>query len=408
MRLENLRVNYPSLISRLEANGYSANFIARVRKMVETILSESCTMGWNDYYDVLRHYESGCRSRDDIIKKRTVIGAIMEFDLNGKFPDRKPSMLVKRGAYYKLFPEFRMLIDHFKSSEQKRGKKESSIVVESSNASSFFLKMQEAGAVRLGDITEEMMVAVFLSSEGGRRMNTSQRKYIINAIRSNIPLNPHDCRKVLDIMPKTKKVAKNIQYLNDKEKNAILLALDDMSNHLTLRDRAIGKLAYFTGVRSSDITAMDLSSIDWRRDVILLKQQKTSAALEIPLRAPVGNTIYDYLAKERPLTECPALFISKNKPYRRLTSLWHTSAEIHSAAGIRQAGGDRKGLHIFRHRIATDLMDIGVPQAVIADVLGHAAPDSLEPYLSADIARLRECALSIARFTVDGEVFCNA
>ena len=301
-----------------------------------------------------------------------------------------------------------MLIDHFKASEQKRGKKESSITVESSNASSFFLKMQEAGATRLGDITEEMIIAVFLSPEGGRRMNITQRKSVANVIRSNMPLDPHACQEVLNIMPVIKRPAKNIQYLTDKEALAVLTALDDMSNQLTLRDRAIGKLAYFTGVRSSDIAAMDLSSIDWRRDVILLKQQKTSAMLEIPLRAPVGNAIYDYLAKERPPTECPALFISKNKPYRRLSDLWHTSAEIHSAAGIRQAGGDRKGLHLFRHRIATDLMGSDVPQAVIADVLGHAAPDSLEPYLSADIARLRECALSIDRFPVGGEVFCNA
>ena len=94
MQLENLRANYPSLISRLEADGYSADFVARVRKMAKTILSESCTMGWNDYHDVLRHYESSCKSRDGIIKNRTVIGAIMEFDIHSKFPDRKPSALV--------------------------------------------------------------------------------------------------------------------------------------------------------------------------------------------------------------------------------------------------------------------------------------------------------------------------
>jgi hypothetical protein len=53
-------------------------------------------------------------------------------------------------------------------------------------------------------------------------------------------------------------------------------------------------------------------------------------------------------------------------------------------------------------------MDQGIPQAVISSLLGHASPSSLEPYLSAGIERLRECALCIERFPVDEEVFYHA
>ena len=408
MYLENLRTNYPKLLSRLEEDGYSAAYIASIRGMIKTILTKSGIHGWGDYYDVRRHYEAACKSEGTLIKKRTIIGAIMEFDLNGKFPDRTGSALMSRGAYYRLLPEFRKLIDNYKLSEQERGIKESSVIVKSSNASSFFLRMQEAGALQLSDITEEMIVDIFLPPEGAARINNSQKNCIAGVIRANIPFDPHACRKMLNVMPMTRRKANNVQYLTDQEAKAVLLALDDMSNSLTLRDRAVGKLAYFTGMRSSDIAMLDMSSIDWNSDIISLKQQKTSVALQVPLRAVVGNAIFDYISRERPSVECSFLFLSKNKPYRRLTDLWHTSAIIMSEAGIRQEKGDRRGFHIFRHHMATKLMNNGVSQAVIANVTGHADPDSLESYLSANIAQLRECALSIEQFPVDEEVFFSA
>lgn len=74
-------------------------------------------------------------------------------------------------------------------------------------------------------------------------------------------------------------------------------------------------------------------------------------------------------------------------------------------AGIRQEPGDRKGTHIFRHNLASAMLENGVPQPVITQTLGHTAPDSLEPYLRADFVHLKECALSIEAFPLAEEVF---
>jgi len=408
MNLDNLKRNCTKLLSRLGDDGYSDAFIARVRRMIEIILAESQIRGWSCYHDVLRHFEDKPVSHDSIVKAKTVIGAIMEFDINGKYPNRKPSCLTQKDSYIKLSPEFRLLVDRYKASAHSSRKKESSIKVESSNASSFLLKIQEAGISSLDGITEEAIITLFFSQGASQRMGDTQRKAIINVIRANVPFDPDGCRNALAAIPKVKRKTKNVQYINDLEGQAILAALDDPSNSLDLRDRAIGKLAYFTGMRSSDIAGLNMTSIDWERDLISVKQQKTEALLELPLRTPVGNAIYDYLAMERPTAKCSALFLSKNRPYRRLGDTWNTSARILEAAGIRQTKGDRKGLHIFRHHLATSLLSNDIPQVVITDVLGHAAPESLEPYLSADIAHLRECALSISRFPVNGEVFNDA
>ena len=74
-------------------------------------------------------------------------------------------------------------------------------------------------------------------------------------------------------------------------------------------------------------------------------------------------------------------------------------------AGIRQEQGDRKGTHIFRHHLATSLLENGIPRPVISRTLGHTAPDSLEPYLRADFVHLKECAVSIEEFPVSEGVF---
>ena len=409
MNLENLRNNHPKLISYMETAGYSNDYIGRIQKEIQWILAEADTRDWDCYSDVYRYYEMIPLSPSNLEKKQAFIGAIREFDLHGKYPDGKWSGLVERGAYSKLAPEFRLLIDYHRVAEQERGKKESSICTESNNASTFLLSLQEAGISRLEDITEEAVMPVFVSPNGEQLKSHNYRKFVSAVLKACIPMNPDTCRKVLSLLPATKEVKKNVQYLTPQESQDVLNTMDEMSNTLTMRDRAIGKLAYYTGLRSCDIANMELSSIDWECDLIRIKQQKTEEPLELPLTATVGNSIYDYLNDERPSVDCPILFLTQNGPYRGMGSanIWGVAARIMEKAGIRQSKGDRKGFHIFRHHLATTLLGKGVPQAVISGVLGHTVPESVETYLSADFVHLKECALSIASFPVSEGVFAD-
>jgi len=60
--------------------------------------------------------------------------------------------------------------------------------------------------------------------------------------------------------------------------------------------------------------------------------------------------------------------------------------------------------YIFRHNLASSLLENGVPRPVITQALGHTAPDSLEPYLRADFVHLKECAISVESFPLAKEV----
>lgn len=205
----------------------------------------------------------------------------------------------------------------------------------------------------------------------------------------------------------TRNKRRNIEYLTEEEIKRVKTVLASSDSGLCLRDKAVGLLALFTGLRGCDILGLKLKDIDWENDLILINQEKTDVPLKLPLRPVVGNAIYDYICQERPKCSTEEVFVSKrplNLPLRA-GSARNIAGSIMKVAGIRQNKGSRKGFHIFRHHIATFLLNKEIPQPVISSVMGHSSPSSLNPYLSADFLHLKECALSIEPFPIRKEVF---
>jgi len=410
MNVQNLRDNYPKLISYLENNSYSKTYVDRFKREIKKILVLADSEDWSCYTDVYLEYTKTPHSPDYLRNKRTIIGAIEQFDVHGRYPDgRRRHELFERGAYSLLSSEFKSVIDYYCEAEKKRGKKFTTIYTESNNASTFFLSIQQKGIESLGKITEEAVLSIFISPDETLLRSCSYKKNITAVLKACIPYNPEACHRILAFLPALRETRKNIQYLTSEEIQKVKEALANGENPLTLCDKAIGMLALYTGLRGCDIAGMTFDSIDWDRDLIYIRQQKTQFPLELPLTAVVGNAIYDYLTSERPHTESRYLFVSQNKPYDRLKSksIGNVAVRIMKAAGIRQSKGDRKGFHIFRHHLATALLGNGVPQPVISRTLGHTSPDSLEAYLSADFPHLKECSINIERFPVPEEVFSH-
>lgn len=77
---------------------------------------------------------------------------------------------------------------------------------------------------------------------------------------------------------------------------------------------------------------------------------------------------------------------------------------VFNEAGVRKDGG-RTGVRIFRHHLATVLLENRVSPPVISSILGHTSPESIKTYVDADLEHLRECSLSIEDFPVAKKVF---
>ena len=410
MDVQNLRDHYPELLAYMEDHGYSRLYVARFNRELKRILARADSAAWSGYADVYQDYIYTSQSIRYLRDKRTIIGAIEQFDLYHRFPDgRRRHELFPRGAYPLLSPEFRSIIDNYGAVAQHQGKKPTTIKTESHQAATFFLALQHQGIDRLVNVTEAAVLSVFLSPNGTRRRSASYKKNVMAVLKTGLPGHGDPCQRILTFLPALRETRKNISYLTREEIEKVKAVLAPDNPSLTLRDKAIGMLALYTGLRSCDIAGMTLDALDWDREVITVLQQKTAVPLDLPLTTGVGNALYDFLTYERPSTESRDIFLSQRRPYERLqsSSLGNVAALIMRSAGIRQSLGDRRGLHLFRHHLATTLLGKGVPQPVISRTLGHTSPNSLEPYLTADFPHLKDCALSIARWPVPEEVLSN-
>ena len=408
MKTQHLEDSYPRLISYMEESGYSRIYINRFKREINRILSLAPIQNWSSYMDIYLGYAKSSSSIDYLRNKRTIIGAIEQFDVFGRYPDgRRRHELYARSSYVSLSEKFKSIIDCYFEVESKRRKKATTIYTESHNAATFLLSLQEKGINALDEISEEAVLGFFVSSDGTKLRGCSYKKNIAAVFKACEPFFPDGgCLKVLAFLPAFREKRKNIQYLTPEEIVKIKAALSTEESPLTIRDKAVGILALHTGLRCCDIAGMTMDSIDWSKDIIRVKQQKTDIPLELPMTAVVGNAIFDYITMERPKTGLDEIFLSQSRPYGALKSksLSNVADKIMKVADIRQVKGSHRGFHIFRHHLATALLGNGIPQPVISRVLGHMSTSSLDAYLSADFSHLKECSLSVEGFPLRKEV----
>lgn len=140
-------------------------------------------------------------SKDYLRNKRTIIGALEQFDDFGRMPDgRSRHTLFERGSYHLLCSEFRELID-FTVYMRKRGKKESTIRGEALNTASFLHQMQQRGAQCLDAIMEEDVLSFFLVEGGSLQRSCSYKKNIAAVFKAGLNWKAAQCRKVLSFLP---------------------------------------------------------------------------------------------------------------------------------------------------------------------------------------------------------------
>lgn len=409
MNFTHLQQQYHELLDYLKKEGYTESYIRCVQENIHWILKNEKNKSWQSYLDI--YHDRVHKSESELYKKnhRIAFGAIQQFDLYEEYPSRRiKNCFIKRGTYYQLIPEFKELIDFYRAADKLRGIKEHTICGNVSAASSFLYAMQKKGIQSLDYVNEEDVLSFFLDSEGKVSKCSSYKKQIASVFKAGIGWKEKECQVLLAYLPPIRPKRKNIQFLTPEEVESIHVLLDEGNSGLSLRDRAIGKLLFFTGIRACDIAGMELGSIDWGADEIHFPQQKTDQPLVLPLTATIGNSIYDYLVNERPKSNDTHLFLSEVYPHYpfKAGAVWHQAAKIYKAASLRQKKGDRRGTHLFRHNVATSFLGSGIPRPVISQTLGHSDPHSLDPYLHADLVHLKECALSIEAFPVSEGVFC--
>ena len=157
------------------------------RLSIRRILARGDSPEWSSYTDVYRDYTKTSQSLQYLRNKRTIIGAIEQFAVYGRFPNgRRRHELFARGAYAVLTHEFRSIIDIYRVVAQHEGKKLTTIAVEAHSAATFFLSLQRQGITNLTHITEEAVLAIFLAPNDTLRWSGSYKKNVAAVLTAGL------------------------------------------------------------------------------------------------------------------------------------------------------------------------------------------------------------------------------
>ena len=406
--LYGLKERLPDIQEYMKEHQYSPGYIRRVMIRAENIIVQAGKVSWDSYQDVLDWYDSQGSTQGVLGEIHTIIRLISAFHLYGIYPNNRAvqhPIWHREKRYERLNPYFKEIVDYGCSAQENRGLRQSSVDRARCEATAFFYSMQEKGIPSIEEISEDDILSFFRTDLSSRHRTKIPGLSLF--MRDCIPLSPVEFRRIDSLLPITHTFRKTIQYLKTEESKAIQNALEDYGNDLTLKQRAIGTIFFYNGMRSSDVANLKLDSIDLRRGRISFTQMKTDVQTVIPLMPVVGNAIYDYCTMERPKSESPYLFLGDRAPHNPMTSrsMWWVVEKIMNRANIRREKKDRRGTHIFRHRLAATMAENNIPTPVISATLGHTSPKSLDAYLSADIVHLRECALPLGKYEMEDEVF---
>ena len=143
------------------------------------------------------------------------------------------------------------------------------------------------------------------------------------------------------------------------------------------------------GLRSIEVSRLELGDIDWRRGEIRIRG-KARRTERMPLPAEVGAAVSAYLVDGRPRTQHREVFLTLRAPIRGVRA--DLLGDVVGRACTR-AGLPAVGAHRLRHALATALLSDGVPLIDISQVLRHRDLATTAIYAKVDLAKLREVAL---------------
>jgi integrase/recombinase XerD len=146
-----------------------------------------------------------------------------------------------------------------------------------------------------------------------------------------------------------------------------------------LRDRAWLELLYASGLRVSELTALDVDDIDLDGNAVRVLG-KGGKEREVPIGRHANEAIGAYLARSRPPLASPrsrgALFLNARGGRLTRQSVGRLLEGYARRTGIRR----RVTPHDLRHSFATHLLDGGADVRVVQELLGHASVATTQIY----------------------------
>ena len=169
-----------------------------------------------------------------------------------------------------------------------------------------------------------------------------------------------------------------------------VISQPDILDTLGLRDRAILETLYSTGMRRLELIQLKLYDLDLSRGIVTIRQGKGKKDRVIPIGDRAVAWIEKYLNEARPrLVFEPdegTLFLSADGVQISRDHLTFMARDYIAQAEIGKTGA----CHLFRHTMATLMLEGGADIRFIQQMLGHAKLSSTQIYTQVSIRMLKQ------------------
>ncbi|HEY6364801.1 MAG TPA: site-specific tyrosine recombinase XerD [Candidatus Binatia bacterium] len=168
-----------------------------------------------------------------------------------------------------------------------------------------------------------------------------------------------------------------------------LLAQPNPQELLGVRDQAMLELLYATGLRVSELIALQMQQINFDGNFLTVKG-KGSKVRAVPFGQWARQKLLTYIGADRRrlLKGKSSVFVFINRSGRPLTrqGFWKLIRGYALASGIEK----RVTPHTLRHSFATHLLEGGADLRSVQSMLGHADISTTQIYTHVNGARLKE------------------
>ncbi len=175
-----------------------------------------------------------------------------------------------------------------------------------------------------------------------------------------------------------------IRYLSEAEIKRLFSVIKDEKFRLFVA------FALYSGCRRGEILELTWDCVDWKNEVIRMKNLKTKKPKFVPL-TPALKTV---LTKMQQYTQVGYVF-----------PRWHPSTVSHKFKKYARMAGLDCRFHDLRHTYATYLVIKGVPINVVKELVGHTNLSTTMIYLHAaeDIKKKAASQMDVALEVIKGE-----
>ncbi|MEE9355899.1 MAG: site-specific tyrosine recombinase XerC [Methylococcaceae bacterium] len=180
------------------------------------------------------------------------------------------------------------------------------------------------------------------------------------------------------------------QYILTAEEVEQILNQTSLHGELGIRDRAIIETLYSTGIRRIELINLKLYDIDMINGTLMVREGKGKKDRMLPLGERARLWISHYIDTVRPELvtgqDDNTLFLHEFGEAFHKNRLTDLVKKYIQKAGVNKPGA----CHIFRHTMATLMLENGADIRFIQAMLGHSQLSTTEIYTQVSIKKLKE------------------